>query len=176
MTLTGERYAIDPALVAEFDVTEFEREVTAAKRALKRQQEGATTQLDHALRRYRGDFLDGEPVSDWHIEHRDRLQRLYLESLMLLGEQHTRDERHAKAAEAYRRVLARDERHEEALRALMRALAESGERSQALRVYHRFADRLRAELDAEPDTETARLLTRLQDGSIAPTESRSFSR
>ena len=33
----------------------------------------------------------------------------------------------------------------------MRALADGGERSQALHVYQRFADRLRKELDAEPE-------------------------
>ena len=166
VTLAGDRYAVDPALVAEFDVADFDRDVTAARRALKRQQAGAAAQLEQALARYRGDFLDGEPVSDWHMEHRDRLQRLYLESLMLLGGEWAREERHAKAVEAYRRVLARDELHEEAVRSLMRALAESGERSQALRVYQRFSDRLRAELDAEPDRETKRMLERLQDGAV----------
>ena len=76
---------------------------------------------------------------------------------MELGATLAREERHARAAEAYRRVLARDELHEEALRALMKALAESGERSQALRVYQRFAERMRAELEAEPGRETVRL-------------------
>jgi DNA-binding SARP family transcriptional activator len=168
VTLTGDRYAVDPALIAEFDAADFERDVVAARRALKRQQAGAAAQLEQALARYRGDFLDGEPVSDWHVEHRDQLQRLYLESLMLLGDEWAREQRHAKAAEAYRRVLARDELHEDAVRALMRALAEAGERAQAIRVYHRFAERLRAELDAEPDRETKRILEQLQDGT-APT-------
>jgi predicted ATPase/DNA-binding SARP family transcriptional activator len=164
VTLTGDRYAVDPALIAEFDAAEFERDVVAARRALKRQQAGASAPLEQALARYRGDFLDGEPVSDWHIEHRERLQRLYLEALMQLGEERMREQRFAKAVEAYRSVLARDELHEEAIRALMDALAESGERSQALRVYQRFAERLRRELDAEPDDETVRLLETLQGG------------
>jgi predicted ATPase/DNA-binding SARP family transcriptional activator len=165
VTLSGDRYIVDPALVAEFDAAELEREVTSARRALKRQQLGAASQLEQALARYRGDFLDGEPVSDWHIEHRDRLQRLYLEALMQLGDEWSREQRHAKAVDAYRRVLARDELHEEAVRGLMRALADAGERSQALRVYQRFAERLRAELDAEPDDETRELLQRLQEGA-----------
>jgi DNA-binding SARP family transcriptional activator len=76
-----------------------------------------------------------------------------------------REERYAKAAEVYRRVLARDELHEEAVRALMRALAESGERSQALRAYKRFSDRLRDEMEAEPAEDTLELLERLQGGS-----------
>jgi len=165
VTLAGDRYALDPALAAEFDVDDFEREVSDACRALRRQQQGAAAQLEQALRRYRGEFLDGEPVSDWHVEPRDRVQRLYLVALMQLGEEWSREQRYAKAVEAYRRVLARDELHEEAIRALMRALVETGERSQAMRVYHRFADRLRRELDADPDDETTRLLARLQDGT-----------
>ncbi len=165
VTLAGDRYAVDPALVAEFDATEFERDVVGARRALKRQQAGAAAQLEQALARYRGDFLDGEPVSDWHVEFRDRLQRLYLDSLMLLGDDWSREQRYQKAVDAYRRVLARDELHEEAVRALMRALGEAGERSQALRVYQRFSERLRSELDAEPDRETKRLLEQLQDGT-----------
>ena len=157
VSLSGDRYRVDPALVAAFDVADFERELAEARRAMRRQADGATAKLEAALAHYRGDLLDGEPVGDWHIEHRDRLQRLYVEALMALGARHAAEQRHARAAEAYRRVLARDELHEEALLALMRALAETGERSQALRLYKRFAERLRTELDAEPDEETREL-------------------
>jgi len=162
ISLANERYRVEPDVIEEFDVVEFERGVTAARRALKRQQEGAAAELETALARFRGDLLDGEPVGDWHLEHRDRLQRLYVESLMELGNRLITEERHARAAEAYRRVLARDELHEEALLALMRCHAGLGERSQALRVYRRFADRLQQELEATPSGETVRLFERLQ--------------
>jgi DNA-binding SARP family transcriptional activator len=137
----------------------FEREVTEAKRALRKTADASalTTAMERALTRYRGDFLDGEPAGDWHLEHRDRLQRLYIDALMELGGRYAEEERYAKAADAFRRVLARDELHEEALRALMKALSETGERSQALRAYQRFASRLRDELEAEPDAETLAL-------------------
>ena len=137
----------------------------AARFALKRQQEGAAEMLAACLARYRGDFLDGEPVGDWHLEHRDRLQRLYVDSLMELGARYASAERHEKAAEAYRRVLARDDLHEDALVALMRCHAGLGERSQALRVYQRFADRMRTELDAAPTHEATRLFERRQQGT-----------
>jgi DNA-binding SARP family transcriptional activator len=162
VVLAGDRYRIDPAVIDEFDAAEFERELVAAQRAVKRQEDGATARLDQALARYRGDLLDGEPVGDWHLEHHDRLQRLYVDALMELGARLAREERHAKAAEVYRRVLARDELHEDALLALMRALAETGERAQALRVYRRFADRLQQELEAEPAREATQLFERLQ--------------
>jgi predicted ATPase/DNA-binding SARP family transcriptional activator len=167
VTLSGDRYRIDDSLVEELDVAEFERDVTEARRALVQSRDAgtATARLERALARFRGDFLDGEPVGDWHLEHRDRLQRLYVDALMELGGRYAEDERHAKAAEAFRRVLARDDLHEEALRALMRSLAESGERSQALRVYQRFATKLREELQADPEEETTELTERLQISS-----------
>jgi DNA-binding SARP family transcriptional activator len=150
VVLDGDRYRVDPALVEEFDVPAFVREVEAARRALKRQAEGAAARLEQSVALYRGDLLDGEPVGDWHLEHRDHLQRVCVDALMELGASLAREGRHARAAEAYRRVLARDELHEEALLGLMRCLADAGERSQALRAYGTFADRLRKELDAEP--------------------------
>ena len=165
ITLSHDRYRVDPAVLEEFDVHVFERDVAAARKALKRQEEGASAKLEQALSLFRGDFLDGEPVGDWHLEHRDRLQRMYVDALMELGARLAKEERHAKAAEAYRRVLARDELHEEALLALMKCHAAVGERSQALRVYRRFADRMREELEAEPDDETTSFFEKLQAGA-----------
>jgi DNA-binding SARP family transcriptional activator len=164
ITLTNDRYRVDPAVIAEFDVAEFEREVVVAQRALKRREEGATVALERAVARFRGDFLDGEPAGDWHLEHRDRLQRLFVDSLMELGERHAEEGRNAKAADAYRRVLARDDLNEDATRALMRCYAKAGERAQALRLYQRFAERLRKELDAEPEEETQELLEEIKAG------------
>lgn len=120
--------------------------------------------LERALALYRGDFMDGEPAGDWHFDVRDQLQRIYIEALMELGAGHTKEERHSKAAEAYRRVLARDELHEEALRALMLCQARQGERTPALRLYQRFSERLRRELNATPDRATTALFERLQAG------------
>jgi len=167
VTLVHDRYRVDPAVIEEFDVLQFEREVADARRSLKRQEEGASARLEQALARFRGDFLDGEPVGDWHLEHRDRLQRVYVDALMELGARLVAEERHAKAAEAYRRVLARDELHEEALLALMKSHAAVGERTQALRAYRRFADRMREELDAEPDDDTTAFFEKLQQGAVA---------
>jgi len=164
ITLVHDRYRVDPAVLEEFDVLAFERDVADARRALKRKEDGASAKLEQALARFRGDFLDGEPVGDWHLEHRDRLQRVFVDALMELGARFVAEDRHAKAADVYRRVLARDELHEEALLALMKAHAAMGERSQALRAYRRFADRMREELDAEPDDETTAFFEKLQQG------------
>ena len=158
VTLVNDRYRIDPALVQEFDALDFAREVKDATRAVERGESGAVAKLESAVAQYRGDFMDGEPVGDWHLEHRDHLQKLYIDALMLLGARHEVEKRHARAAEVYARVLARDELHEDALLALLRAHAALGERTQALRLYRRFADRMRAELGADPGSETVRFV------------------
>jgi predicted ATPase/DNA-binding SARP family transcriptional activator len=157
IALSNDRYRVDPEVIAEFDVWEFEREITTARRSLKKRETGAAAALERAVVRFRGDFLDGEPAGDWHLEHRDRLQRLFVDALMELGDVHASENRTAKAADAYRRLLARDDLNEDATRALMRCYAQVGERSQALRLYQRFSERLRKELDAEPEDETREL-------------------
>ena len=83
---------------------------------------------------------------------------------MELGDRHAEEGRNAKAADAYRRVLARDDLNEDATRALMQCYAKAGERSQALRLYQRFSERIRKELDAEPEDETQELHERLKSG------------
>jgi predicted ATPase len=164
VTLEQERYRVDPTLVDELDVVVFEREVVAARASLKRGEPGAVASLERAVARFRGDFLDGEPAGDWHLEHRDRLQRLYVDALMELGGHLLIDDRAEKAIDVNRRVLTRDPLHEEAALALMRAHASLGERAQALRVYKRLAELLRTELDAEPGVAMVRLSEQLQHG------------
>lgn len=164
VVLVNDRYRVDPAVLEEFDVAAFEQELAGARRALRRQAEGAAARLEQVLVRFRGDLLDGEPVGDWHLEARDRLQRQYLDALMELGARLCAEERHAKAAEVYRRVLARDELHEEALVALMQSHAAAGERAQALRAYTRFASRMQSELDAAPGAEAEGWYRRIQEG------------
>jgi len=164
VSLANERYVIPAELIESFDVTDFERAAAAAKA------EPSAAALEQAVAHYRGDFLDGEPAADWHVEHRDRLRRIYVETLMALGAAQAVEGRHAKAADTYRRVLARDELHEEAVLALMRAHAAQGERAQAVRVYDRFAARLRNEMEAKPRAETFAFCEQLR-GDASPTVS-----
>ncbi|MEP6494380.1 MAG: BTAD domain-containing putative transcriptional regulator [bacterium] len=161
----NDRYRVDPSIVLEFDVTTFERDVVAARKALARNEDGAVAALERTLSLYRSDLLDGEPVCDWHIPFRDRLQRQFVDALMALGARHTSEGRHAKAADVYRRVLARDDLHEEAALALMRAHTRLGERAQALRYYRRFAERMQRELETEPGGELAHLYEELKERS-----------
>ena len=106
-------------------------------------------------------------MGEWHLEHRDQLQRRYVDALMDLGARHLKEERHERAAEAFRRVLVRDGLHEQALQELMRCHVALGERPQALRLYRQYANRLRAEFETEPRVDTVRLFERLKQGAGA---------
>ena len=151
VVLERERYRINPELLDQFDVAAFEQAIKAGR-------------LEEGTALYRGDLLDGETVGDWTLEHRDRLQRMYVDALMKLGTRFVKEGKHAQAADAYRRVLERDEMHEEALQGLMTCHAALGERPQALRVYRQFADKLKTVFQSKPRMETSKLFERLQQG------------
>lgn len=154
IVISGERYRLDPAVRVDFDVRRFETETRAAL-----QQEGAEAaeRLAAALALYRGDFLEGEAVGDWHLELRDRLRDLYLVGLLALGRREMASGRFAPAAEAFKAVLARDPLHEEACRQLMICHARTGARVEAIRLYENLRVLLREELDTEPEEETTML-------------------
>ena len=84
--------------------------------------------------------------------------------MLLLGEMLVGRERHAEAAQAYRKAIARDRYFEEAHRGLMRSLAYSGERGRALRHYEELAGLLEEELGSAPAPETRTLYERLRAG------------
>jgi predicted ATPase/DNA-binding SARP family transcriptional activator len=163
-----DRYVINWPLGVEVDATWFEREVEAARRALRANPRapGASERLRAALDAYRGDFLADESAGDWHLELRDRLQRLRADGLAALGAHYAATGAHDDAVAVYRQLVQIDEWDEHAHRELMMALARSGQRGDALRQYDRLAARLASEMDAEPARETTALYDRLRRGDI----------
>jgi len=160
----NERYQLEPSLVIDFDAARFERDATAALGALGAGQEGAGAALATSLSAYEGDFLQSESAGDWHLEFRERLQRLYVEGQLALGAQLTGRKDFAAATDALHRAIGRDTLHEGAWRMMMTVQARAGERAQAMRTYQRFTDLLKAGLGAEPDEATARLFERIRSG------------
>jgi DNA-binding SARP family transcriptional activator len=164
IVLEGDRYRMSPDVACDVDAITFERDVVAARRELSRGRD-AFDRMREVLASYRGAFLEGEPVGDWHLEMRDRLERLCVDALLALGGRLMDAGRYQEAVDAYRRVIERDELHEESYRHLMLCLARVGERPQALRLYQRLSQALRAELNTSPAPETVRVFTRLQSGA-----------
>ena len=159
-----DRYRINWALGIEVDAGLFERDIVAARRALRadRGSTEAVAALRTAIEMYRGDFFAAESAGDWHLEIRDRLQRLWIDGLVMLGEVLMEHGRYMEAADVYRRLARADETNEEAHRQLMTALARSGHRGEALRHYERLATFFERELGSEPDSRTSALHDRLR--------------
>lgn len=162
----GDRYRVDPARHVRFDVADFVAAVTDALRAVTARRPDAAA-LEAALSAWRGPFLDGESVGDWHLEWHDRLQRLYVEGLEALGKLQLDAGDGAAAAATLERLMGTDPLNGSALRTLMLALTQSGRRERALRHYARFCALLDTELGAVPDPETQALAERLRDGVSA---------
>jgi predicted ATPase/DNA-binding SARP family transcriptional activator len=150
----GARYRVAIPHVA--DSQTFERGINEALKA------NDTARLESALALYTGDFLQGEESGDWVFERRTRLRQLYVRGLFALGQAHESRGRFAEAADAYARVLARDPFHEPAARHLMICRARLGARSESLLVYRELEQRLRDDLQAAPEPETASLYARLR--------------
>jgi len=160
----GDRYRVNRALGVELDVETFERDVVAARRALRASPQNPATlnRLRSALAIYRGPFLASESAGDWHLEMRDRLQLLWVDALTALGDRLMEAEAYDDAADVYRRIVSADELNEDAHRQLMAALARAGHRGEALRHYDRLATLLQRELEAEPEGLTTLLYDRLR--------------
>ena len=94
----------------------------------------------------------------------EELRWEYREALLLLGRLLSAQERHAEAAEAYRKAIAPDGLLEEAHRGLMRCSAAVGERGRALKHYEELVELLEEQLGTSPASETVALHERLRAG------------
>jgi predicted ATPase/DNA-binding SARP family transcriptional activator len=159
----GGRYRINARLGLDFDAAAFETAVEAALRDVRLGRD-ASVQLQAALELYRGEFLEEESMGDWHLEHRDRLRRLFILGMKARGEALMRECVWVEAAAVFRRVVAIEDIDEQAHRLFMTCLARSGERGRALRHFEQLVTLLQQEIGADPDPDTLVLHQRLQRG------------
>lgn len=152
----GGRYRIDPAFPSAIVSRQFEAEVTSALRR------DGLPELQSALALYAGDYLQGDDVGEWSIPIRSHLRQLFLRGLFELGQRLESRGRYDEAAETYRRVTAREPFQEAAWRQLMICRARLGARSESLGIYRDLEQRLRSELQAQPEPDTVVLYRRLQ--------------
>ncbi|HUR79939.1 MAG TPA: BTAD domain-containing putative transcriptional regulator, partial [Thermoanaerobaculia bacterium] len=154
----GARYAIGIPHIA--DSRRFESELTVALR------KNDVPAIESALALYHGDFLQGEDAGEWCLPIRSRLRQLHIRGLFALGQALEGRGRYTDAAETYSRVVTRDPFHEPAARQLMICRARLGERSASLHVYRQLEQRLREDLQAAPEPETATLYQRLRANEV----------
>lgn len=159
-----ERYRLGNPASTWLDAAAFEERMLTALRETRR---GAPPidELQALATAYTGDFLDGEPVGDWHLEVRDRLARLHADSLTALGTTLMSVGRHAEAVDAWEALVRREMLHEEGYRGLMRARSRAGDRQGAIREFRRLVSTLRREQAGSPERQTVALLEQLQRGT-----------
>ncbi len=165
IVLDRDRYRVTSDRSVVFDAVRMERDMSSALQ--DRRAPDIMSRLEGALQLYRGDFLESEPVGDWHLQYRDRLRRLYVDGGMALAELHYDADRLAEAADVCERVLRWETLHEAAYRLLMICWTKMGDRTRALRLYQRLSTLLKDELETEPESETAAVYERLQRNEIA---------
>ena len=158
------RYALNRSLNYSFDVEAFEENLSEARRLQAEAPEQAVQHLEKVADLYGGDFLEDSVDGEWTMLRQEELRREYGEALLLLGGLLSARERHAEAAEAYRKAIAHDGLLEEAHRGLMRCYAALGERGRALKHYDELVRLLEEQLGTSPAPETVALHERLRAG------------
>jgi DNA-binding SARP family transcriptional activator len=158
------RYAFGRELEYAYDVESFEEGVAAGRRLGSEAPEEAIGHLREATELYGGDFLEDMAPSEWMLERQEELRRAYGESMLLLGELLGSRERHAEAADTYRKAISHDRFLEEAHRGLMRSQVGLGEPGGALRHYEELARMLQEQLGSSPSSETIALYESLRSG------------
>ncbi len=164
VSFEGGRYAFDRSLPYSFDVEDFESKLEEARRLGAEAPVVAISALEEAVALYEGDFLEYFLGSEWVLVRQEELRREHLEALLTLGALRFGEERHAEAAEAYRKVVALDGYSEGAHRELMRSYAAAGERGQAIRHYQTLVEKLQNDLGSQPTPETRALYEALLRG------------
>jgi predicted ATPase/DNA-binding SARP family transcriptional activator len=165
------RYAFERSLQYSYDVEDFERKLLEARSERIEEPERAIRHLQEAADLYEGDYLEDLTVEgEWAYVRQDVLRRTFQEALLLLGELLLARERHAEAADAYRKAIAQDSFLEGAHRGLMRSHALLGERGRALEHYQALISVLQKELGTAPAPETTALYEELRrgEGDVEP--------
>jgi DNA-binding SARP family transcriptional activator len=120
--------------------------------------------LKNALRLYTGELVEGL-YDDWALRERERLRRLYLNSLAHLLHYHKRHGAFEESLACGQKILDQDPLREEIHREMMRLYCESGQRPLAVRQYERCCEVLATELDIPPMEETQALYTQIVHGA-----------
>ncbi|HVJ38849.1 MAG TPA: FHA domain-containing protein [Stenotrophomonas sp.] len=166
----GDALQIDRDAIALVPTATLDIDVHALEAVADGADSPSVAQAEQRAQALSGEFLQGLQWPDC-LEFEEWLQaarrRVLGQSEVALQRLCTLQELSARlpqAAETARRLLALDEWNEAYLRLLMRLLAGNGEAAQALAAYDHFATQLRADIDAQPQAETAALRERIARG------------
>jgi len=165
----GDTYGFNVESDHGYDAAEFSNAVEQGRAALQRGQRAeAIARFRQAISLYGGPFLPDCLYEDWSVVERERLELLFTEASLRLGNLLLEDGNPHEAIGLAWRVLEYDQAQEEAYQLLMRAYGILGERSTALRLYNRCVAALHQELGVEPLPQTVAIYQKIRGNLPAP--------
>lgn len=120
-----------------------------------------------AIELYQSDLLP-DWYDDWIVPERERLRRLYLDTLLQLTQQARSESQYTRAIQLAQKILASDPANEQAHQQLIFCHLATGNRLTARKQYEDCRRALRAELDFTPSPETTALYERSLTQADAP--------
>jgi two-component SAPR family response regulator len=150
------------------DAWAFERLLGQADTARRTGRPDEARALDErALGLYRGGFLEADGQAAWALSARERLRRVFLRRVALVGREWETAGEWGRAVEWYERGLEVDDLAEEVYQHLIVGYQRLGRQADAVVIYERCRRRLRDVLGVSPSVETERLhrsLLEAEDG------------
>ena len=125
--------------------------------------------LEQAVELYGGPFLDGFYIGDalefeqWAERERDRLARAYTQALQTLAERAENAADFRAAVGWWRKLVQHDKYAAAPTLGLMRALDAVGDRAGAIQEGRAHATRMRADLDAQPESQVEAFVSLLRE-------------
>lgn len=153
-----EYYRFNRSIDYEFDVEEFNREISIAA-----QSSSPADQILHyktAVSLYHGSFLPKLDM-EWVLNLRAQLHQSFMETVMKLSNLYLQAGQSKAAIQTARRALEEDPCQEAAYRLIMLANSALGSRVEIAREYDRCRQTLKAELNVEPSQQTRALFDTL---------------
>ena len=166
LEITRQTLRFNPESDATIDVLQFDQALSSGAEA--------ADELAHAVKLYRGDFIQGLSIADspefeeWTLLQREHLKKRYITTLQFLSDHHEASSDYDQAIEYAQKQLDIEPWMEEAHRKAMRNLALAGRRSAALAQYEACRQALVEGLGVEPSNETEDLHQRIRDGDVEP--------
>lgn len=127
------------------------------------------SELETALRLYRGDLLEGQ-YEDWCQSERERLRVLYLDTLECMTRRYAAQGELQQALNCGRRILERDPLREHIHREVMALYYLAGDRPRALRQFRHCRQTLKEELGVAPMQSTLEVRIALETEDIRAIE------
>ena len=135
------------------DLKEFEQLYKTGSMLLEEGKEDeGIAQLQKAESLYVGEFLEGY-FSDWAIEYRDTMRKMYIDILVKLGQYFYKAKKYEVCLDYSQKILAHDSCRQDIHMTIMKCHQALGQKELAIRQYQICSQILKRELNISPSTE-----------------------